>query len=489
MTKSTDIKIEWTARFENNYNRYNGQRARIRARVNELKRKMEEEPTTWLRSMEKLQDPVAAIYRDKVTEGDRLIFSPTDGLLLVDVGPHEVMEEFQELGNQIRRDILAEKSSVPAWFFSESKNQSPPVNPLARSTLNTGFDNSEMRWLYEEELNEAWLQFLDSQQAALKEAIFNKLRVPGDFEFHLILGGAGTGKTIVLLNLALSLASAGRNVVCQFSDQVIKYLNSGKQRVPGSGLAMQPGAVVLLDDPLNFTVLRQKLAEARKSEARALVVALDPFQWVERRVYEKFHALIEISQPIQHNLDVCYRQSKAVGQQAIDYTKSILDKTSPFMIDSKIANHKKQLDPLKQICVDSISFVDSGGRYKLYESNLTENFVKEFDRFLARDDKWNHWHPMLIIFDSYEISMPSSWINKIKGNNILYKSLNQVHKIRGLEFQEVFVLLHEKTWQKLQDGVVGAGTYDWEKLLSLHTVLTRSKDTTVIFVAGTDIGL
>ena len=489
MNKQPEIKIEWTSRFENNYNRYNGQRAKIRARVNELKRKMQEEPTTWLRNMEKLQDPVAAIYRDKVTEGDRLIFSPSDGLLLVDVGPHEVMEEFQALGNQNRRDILSDKATIPEWFLSEYKSESPATNSLSQTSSSTAFDNSEMRWLYEEELSEAWLQFLDTQQADLKDKIFNELKLPGEFEFHLILGGAGTGKTVVLLNLALSLASAGRNVICQFNEQVIKYLNSGKQRVPGAGLAMQPGAVVLLDDPMSFTILRQKLAEARKSDARALVVALDPFQWVERRVYEKFDELIEISQPIQHNLDVCYRQSKAVGQQAIDYTKSILDKTSPFIIDSKIADHKKQLDPLKQICVDSISFVDTGGRYKLYESDLTVNFRKEFERFLARDDKWSHWHPMLIIFDPSGTSMPSSWIDKIKGNNILYKSLNQVDKIRGSEFQEIFVLLGEKTWQKLQEGVLGAGAVDWEKLLSLHTVLTRSKDTTVIFVAGTDSGL
>ena len=482
-------EIFWTSRFQSNYERYNGQRARIRARVNELRRKMQDEPTTWLRNMEKLQDPVASIYRDKVSEGDRLIFSPTDGLLLVDVGPHEVMEEFQALGNQKRRDILADKTTVPEWFLSEFKSETPVTNPLSQTSNLTEFDNSEMRWLYEEELNEAWLQFLDTQQTNLKDKIFNELKLPGDFEFHLILGGAGTGKTVVLLNLALSLASAGRNVICQFNEQVIKYLNSGKQRVPGAGLAMQQGAVVLLDDPMSFALLRQKLAEARKCEVRALVVALDPFQWVERRVYEKFDELIEISQPIQHNLDVCYRQSKAVGQQAIDYTKSILDKTSPFIIDSKIADHKKQLDPLKKICVDSVSFVDSGGRFKLYQSELNVCFDKEFERFLARDDKWTHWHPMLIIFDPAGTSMPSSWIEKIKGNNVLYKSLNQVDKIRGSEFQEIFVLLGEKTWQRLQEGVLGAGAVDWEKLLGLHTVLTRSKDATIVFVSGPDSGL
>jgi hypothetical protein len=234
---------------------------------------------------------------------------------------------------------------------------------------------------------------------------------------------------------------------------------------------------------MSFSVLRQKLIEARKVEVRALVVALDPFQWVERRVYEKFNELIELSGPIQYTLDVCYRQSNAVGKQAINYTKTVLDKTSPFIIESKIENHKKEIDPLRQICVENVSFVDSGGRYRFYDSNLNENFSLEFNRFLARDDKWTHWHPMLIIFDPTGTTMPDSWVEKIRGNNVLYKSLNQISKIRGSEFQEIFLLLSEKTWQKLQEGVLGAGAFDWEHLLGLHTVLTRSKDTTVIFVA------
>lgn len=489
MTKYSERNVEWTTRFQQNYERYNGQRAKIRSRIFELRKKMAEEPTTWLRNMEKLKDPVAHIYRDKVTDGDRLIFSPINGLLLVDVGPHEVMEEFQSLGNQQKRFILSEKSKVPEWIFLENERTVASRSTLIPESEPTTFDNSEMRWLYEEELSEAWLQFLDQQQNHVKESIFEQVKLPGTFEFHLILGGAGTGKTVVLLNLALSLASNGRNVICQFNEQVIKYLNSGSQRIPGAGFEMQPGAVVLLDDPMSFEVLRKKLIEARKMDVRALVVALDPFQWVERRVYEKFNELIEVTGPIQHVLDVCYRQSKAVGSQAVDYTKVILDKTSPFIIESKIADHKKQIDPLRKICVDSVSFVDNGGRYKYYDSELTVNFNREFDRFLRRDDKWSHWHPMLIIFDPSGTSMPSSWVERIRGNNILYKSLNQISKIRGSEFQEIFLLLSLKTWEKLQEGVLGAGAVEWEHLLGLHTVLTRSKDTTVIFVAGPNSGL
>jgi RecA-family ATPase len=144
---------------------------------------------------------------------------------------------------------LKDKSQIPDWFFLEFDSATSSINTFIDTSDNPKFDNSEMRWLYEEELSDAWIQFLDKQQSEIKERIFDEVKSPGTFGFHLLLGGAGTGKTVVLLNLALSLASVGRNVVCQFNEQVIKYLNSGSQRVPGAGLSMQPGAVVLLDDP------------------------------------------------------------------------------------------------------------------------------------------------------------------------------------------------------------------------------------------------
>lgn len=472
----------WTERFLENYNRYGGQRARIRSRINEIRRKIQSDPLTWSRNMERLQAPNLVLFRDKLTEGDRIIFTYDKELIFVDVGPHHVMKEFSELGFSQQSEIISKKQEIPSWFFMEFENIEK-INPFALKKEANVLDNSELRWLFEEELNESWLQFLDSEQAKLKSNLFESLKSPGNFEFHLILGGAGTGKSIVLLNLALSLSESGRNVICQFNDQVLKYFNSGKQRVPGANLEMQPGSVVLLDDPANLATLKKKLAEARRNNVRALVVALDPFQWVERRVYENFNELLELTFPTIHNLTICYRQSKAVGSLALDFTKSILNKTSPFIIESKIEDHKKQIDPLKEICVEKVEFVDDGGRFRIYENNLDSNFKLEFERFKKRDDKWNHWHPALLIFDSEGSGIPAQWVELIRGNNVLLKSLNQIHLIRGAEFQEVFLLLHNKTWRSLQEGVLGADSVTWAKLLGLHTVFTRAKDVTILFIA------
>ena len=70
----------------------------------------------------------------------------------------------------------------------------------------------------------------------------------------------------------------------------------------------------------------------------------------------------------------------------------------------------------------------------------------------------------------------------MKGFNVLFKSLDQIDSVRGTEFQEIFIVINEKKWQHFQEGKLGAGSLEWSRILSLHTMLTRSKDATIIFV-------
>lgn len=250
--------------------------------------KHQADPAGWLRNLERLRDPQLEIYRIKVTEGDRLIFSvESHKIIFLDVGPHEVMEDFLSLSASAKSKILDSLLELPTWFFRVRSS----IKPKSNLTLSDQ-GGEEMRWLFEDELSESWLQFLDEEQFKVRNEIFNRIKISGAFEFHLILGGAGTGKTVILLNIALSLKEEGRNVVTRFSEQVLKYLNSGVQRVPGSNLDLQPGSVVLLDDPRDLSELRKMLQECARVGARALVVTLDPFQWIERRVYENSMTLL-----------------------------------------------------------------------------------------------------------------------------------------------------------------------------------------------------
>jgi hypothetical protein len=472
-----------TVRFDTNYERYNGERARIRAKVSDLKDKYESNPISWLLDFERLRDPLFEIYRVKITDGDRLIFAISGQILtLIDVGPHEIMEEFLALSASAKNRIVQSATTLPSWFFSNHKSKNQGI--VEKSANSNGGD--EMRWLYEDELNESWLQFLDVEQYKVRNEVLKDVSVPGEFQFHLILGGAGTGKTVILLNLALSLKEMGRNVVTRFSPQVLKYLNSGVQRVPGTNLEFQPGSVVLLDDPNELSDLKRTISECNRVGVRGLVVALDPFQWIERRVYEKFFELLDSLEPKLHQLNVCYRQSANVGLKALDFTSQVLDKTSPFILDSKIEAHRKTIDPLREICVEKVTFVDDGGRFRLYLDDLEANFKDEVRRIRSRIDLWKHWHPILLVEDEDGFDLPSEWKLELRGLNSVTKSIGAVEQIRGCEYQEVILLISHRTWNLITRGVLGATSGDWQKAISFHTLMTRPKDSLTIFVKPID---
>ena len=467
-----------TNRFANSYSRYNGERARVRQKIAELITKHQADPAGWLRNLERLRDPQLEIYRIKVTEGDRLIFSvESSKIIFLDVGPHEVMEDFLSLSSNAKSKILDSLLELPNWFFRIRSS-----NKLKSNLTLSDEGGEEMRWFFEDELNESWLQYLDEEQFRIRNEIFNRIKISGEFEFHLILGGAGTGKTVILLNIALSLKEEGRNVVTRFSEQVLKYLNSGVQRVPGSNLELQPGSVILLDDPRDLSELRKMLQECARVGARALVVTLDPFQWIERRVYEKFYDLLDSLEPEVHELSLCYRQSANVGSKALQFTDQILEKTSPFILDSKIEAHRKSLDPLREICVENVRFVDNGGRFRIYKDALAVSFAAEVTRIRSRIDLWRHWHPLLLVEDSDGFPLPREWRMQLKGLNSVTKPIEASQQVRGCEYQEVFLLMGARTWDVISNGILGATSSDWQRAISFHTLMTRPKDSLVLFI-------
>jgi hypothetical protein len=59
---------------------------------------------------------------------------------------------------------------------------------------------------------------------------------------------------------------------------------------------------------------------------------------------------------------------------------------------------------------------------------------------------------------------------------------SKYREIRGVEFQELFLFLTSDFWNDLNSGKVGVGSEEWEKLASLHTILSRPKDSLALYV-------
>jgi Txe/YoeB family toxin of Txe-Axe toxin-antitoxin module len=488
------LEVKWTPRFKQKLERYNGVQDYVAAKTAGLVRKYNADPVNWSYSLEKLKDKSfksTQVYRLPITSGDRLVFViDNKNLILADIGNHDVMDDYSRIPKSSRDLDLSRAGKPDVWFVREmhghlsqpKDGDTKPAVDLAKVLNETQIGLSE-RWLYEEELDEGWIQYLDQNQISVVEEILQELEIDDDFlKVHFIYGGPGTGKTVVLLNLALQLSNQGRSVSFMLNDQVAKYLNRGKQKVPGVNLGYGPGVTVLLDDPATIDEFASAIRHAQSSKCRALVVGFDPLQWHERKMESKLKAICEKVDYSFSQLWICYRQSFGVAKKSIELTQAIFERSSRFLDHSKVAAEKQELQEHIDL-ISGMEFVDNSGRYMVYESALVENLNQERRRFKSRIDLWKHSPSACFI---YEDALIDKWRSIVKAEfSGAYKQdllLSKYPSIRGVEFQEVFLYLTVEFWKKINQGQYGLNASNWEKLTSLHTIFSRAKDSLVIFI-------
>lgn len=488
------LKIKWTPRFEQRLERYNGVHDYVASKTAKLIKKYEADPINWSYNLEKLKDESFGsmqVYRLPIIRGDRLVFViDNKDLILTDIGNHDVMDEYSRMPRLARHEDLI-KATVPAeWFikrigkfleFTRPSTLGPNTN--LSSLLNEKIVSESDRWVYEEELDEGWINYLDENQNRVAEEIMKELLSPNEsLKVHFIYGGPGTGKTVILLNLALRLEKLGRSISFQLSDQVAKYLNRGREKVPGINLGFGPGVTVLLDDPISSDEFAYAIRKAQANQCRALIIGFDPLQWHERKMEAKLKSICGKTDYTFSQLWVCYRQSFGVAKKSIELTKAIFERNSRYLDKSKIIQEKMDLQEHLDL-IQGMEFVDEAGRYIVYSDNLERNIEFEKKRYTERIDLWKHSPSICFV---YEDNIVEKWRPKIKG---LYSGTNKLdvvfskyRSVRGIEFQEVAIFVTATFWKKLNVGENGLNSEAWEKLTSLHTIFSRAKDSIVVYV-------
>lgn len=491
----TAIPVKWTPRFQEHYRRYNGVNEFVIKKTAELVKKAASDPEKWHYELEKLKDDSFAgvsAFRFKVTSGDRLILV-VDGntLILADVGDHDVMDEYSKMPRLARDEDLKKATAIEGTFkmllnlalSSKSKDKDSPALLDISNVLAGDVKGDDSRWLYEAELSEKWVHFLDDEQAKISETLFQKLVVPSDeMSVEFVMGGPGTGKTVVLLNLATNLDQAGRAVSFEASSNVIKYLSSGGRNVPGASKGFGPGVVALIDDPASSKVLAESLRKAKSAGCRAIVIGFDPLQWHERKMEANFRKIFENVKYEFYPLWTCYRQTSGVGKKTLELTEKIYHASSRYLDTLKQKAERAELQPYIDLSL-GMSFVDDSGRYVLYDNNIEANYKIEVTRFRARIDRWAHTSPIAFVYDD---ELPKEFIKSLRseasGLNRTEIPLSKYREIRGVEFQELFLFVTTDFWNDLNSGKMGVGSEEWEKLACLHTILSRPKDSLVLYV-------
>jgi hypothetical protein len=216
---TTQHSLYWTTHASSNFHRYlpAGQDQVIKV-VRTAVRK-HAEGLDWHDGKKRVQGVrTHAVYELRSTSGHRVLVHPDESdLVIVDVGEHEVVRRYARASAADHQMWLKMKLPAPKFF------QPTFAHPLLLET-DEGVD-SELP----EELDSGWLSYLDKEQAAVTDRVCDTLalsRFNQDVATYafLVHGGAGTGKTAILANLATRFAEMSIPVRLECSPAVRRYL-------------------------------------------------------------------------------------------------------------------------------------------------------------------------------------------------------------------------------------------------------------------------
>jgi Uncharacterized conserved protein (DUF2075) len=488
------LTVLWTPRFEGRIRRFTGLQDLTAKKTLELLRKYVSSPNTWHFELEKMKDNSFGehhVFKIALTAGDRLIFiAQNNKLILCDVGKHEVMQEYASLNKAFRDSDIRKALKPPEWFskylttqLEHSREGNVEIISPNHEKLFESIEGEE-RWFFEEELSGAWLTYLDDEQTLISETLYGiTMNSTQEMQVFFILGGPGTGKTIILLNMAINLSKSGRSVSFELAPQVLKYLNSGNQVVPGANFGVGPGVTLLIDDPGAPEELAMKLRHARTAKCSFVIVALDPLQWHKSKAAYKFDQIYAEYNVKVFTLWNCYRQSRNVGEKALGIIKRLFTIDDGAHIGIKKTLEIEETRKYLELSL-GMEFKDNMGRFLVYfEKDLINDIESECLRFQNRYEKWKHFHPLCIV---YHEDTPAEIRNLIQksthGTNKKDIAFKNYQDIRGVEFQELFLVLPLKFWNDLSGALTNSNLNSKETYSSLHTILSRPKDSLVVFL-------
>lgn len=423
-----------------------------------------------------LRNPVLKI--DVSGKGRLLAYYKDDRLILLDFGSREIVSRYSD--SRFEREVR-KHGEAPEQFW-----------PECRSPFFTSAPDMIMGITYGEEILPEWLYFLEEAQGSvfeeikfvILESILNDESAPPTF----IIGGPGTGKTCVLLNLLKYFTESGCNVGLAMSDELVSYVEASTSadiaQFQVSLTNPPPVDILLLDDPSNSN-LKAGLEFAASGRVRILIAAFDPLQLNTALADDEFDAIVTAHQIAVHVLKECYRQKEQVGRA----TKNVIDvvaKSTPFLAEDKIRTFQARHHRLTEI-VNDIKFLNPHGYTKTYENATVEDIGYEVRRILkAKWMMWRHCPGLLVVLNGLELTKPArdalQLLTNISAYYVRSIPLERIKQVKGLEFQHVFIFMKRRLYEEIETGFSGTGRRVYDERRLFRIPFSRAKDSLVTFV-------
>lgn len=436
--------------------------------VHDFIRRWRSNPKTVSQSYDKL----AGFGRTRILEIDitgahRMLAKYIEGqLTLLDMGGHEIVNEYSK--NKYIQDTASPKVA-PKQFLPEYK-----------SDLFLSLPDKSNNIKYQAEASPDWLFFLEDEQEKVLLDVINDIETYEETA-NLILGGPGTGKTCIILNLFKWFIDSDYKVGLSISDKLVKFIEQSTY-INISDFCVDPFRVreydidiLLIDDP-------SSLFQITLSSKLHTVAAFDPLQLSTDITDEDLERISSELNANMFSLSKCYRQKENVGTQ----TKKIIDTiaaSTPFLDKVKIQDFR---EARKQTTTSSndLKFVNPNGYVQKYPGATPTDVQIELMRIiLSKHLFWKHAPSILILL--LECTLPPS-INKALDqiripSQFVELTFNRIEDIKGLEFQHVLIFINQALYNELHKGFKGAGQKNYNNRRLLRIPFSRAKDSVVVF--------
>jgi hypothetical protein len=425
------------------------------------------------------------VWELDISGAERLLFHyDSKTIWILAVGGHEIVSHYRRTGS-VAAELL-NACSLPQG-----------MTHLAGSGFFTFDVESEWK-TFANEADPSWLSYLDQEQSNAVDDIIQQTKLTIADErlrtFTVILGGPGTGKTTILLNLFCRLIEMDVIPQVIIEDQVAEFLEqAGAQDLKGwrvsldEAAATSHGGLLLLDDPRSIKDLERAKRLVENHTFASVVAAVDPLQLSSDATDADIRRVRGGSGSAFVQLSTCYRQKETVGRA----TKKALDSialSSPFYREDKQKKFASEREEITRAS-NELTFTNPSGRSKVYPAATISDIRAEAQRLQRAPGLWSHTAPYLIVEDDeYLKELPEGWreeFEKLKGMRWL--RMSEALSVKGIEFQHVVIILSETLFLELENGFEGAsrGIYDRRRLYRIP--LSRAKDSITVFVVGTPL--
>lgn len=474
------MKLHITKRFQRAYESASlGLKNLTEGAIHDLIRRYRSNPVTVLHTYDRLVHLDDRVLEIDLSSSHRLLADyGQNRLILLHMGGHEIVDRYSKHMYSYDRYNYVE-APQQFWpersdFFQRNPDETVPI-------------------YYDDETSQKWLYFLAPQQEMVDQKLRSRIWKVVDqnktVPSYFILGGPGTGKTCLLLNLLHFFhdISETRIIISeQLADYIDQSTNASTSQYRVSIFDnLENLDLLLIDDPSSTWEIEKVLQLHRSGVVRSVVIAFDPLQLNEALADKTHDQILQEYDVHAYALNTCYRQKENVGKT----TKHVIDivaSSSPYSADYKIENHREQHQKLTALA-NEIIFVNPAGYVQYYVEATVANIQSEVNRILKEEWLlWRHYPGLLVVeglADGYTLSDASraALLPLQQRNYIRWISLGEIEQVKGLEFQHVFIFIDLKLYKEIQYGFSGTGKRVYQNRRLLRIPFSRAKDSLVTF--------